>query len=431
MKISFIGLGKLGLPVAMSIAYKGHQVIGYDINPNRFTTTLDTVEAGLDGNPIKSSYQELFENNPDTKKNIIFTDDLEKAVSSADIIFVAVQTPHNPKYEGTTRLPSDRVDFDYTYLIDCIKNISLILDKLKVKKTVIVISTVLPTTIRNYIIPVMSEYINFCYNPYFIAMGTVIRDFLNPEFILLGCVSEEATEHLIDFYKTITNSPVYRTSLENAEMIKVSYNTFIGTKICLANNIMELCDKLPNTDCDEVMNGLFMATDRLISKNYLTGGMGDGGGCHPRDNIALSWLSKKLDVSYDFFDSIMTCRENQTEYIANLIVKYYNKYKDYDIYLFGKAFKSNTGISTGSPAILLSNILKEKGIKFVHYDPYVDDKKPPLKNKAIYCLSTKHSCFQDYVFPNGSVVIDPFRYIKKGKNGEIEIHSVGSNKNDL
>ena len=84
-------------------------------------------------------------------------------------------------------------------------------------------------------------------------------------------------------------------------MIKVSYNTFIGTKICLANNIMELCDSLPNTNCDDVMNALCMASNRLISKSYLTGGMGDGGGCHPRDNIALSWLSAELNIKYNFF----------------------------------------------------------------------------------------------------------------------------------
>ena len=145
--------------------------------------------------------------------------------------------------------------------------------------------------------------------------------------------------------------------------------------------------------------------------------------CHPRDNIALSWLSNKLDLTVNFFDMIMTAREKQTEYLSRLIVKYHLKNKDLPIYLLGKSFKANTAIMTGSPAILLKNILDEMEVILEDwYDPLVDERKLELK-KGIYCLAVNHDIFKDFVFPKDSIVIDPFRYITQK---DITLHSIGS-----
>jgi len=100
--------------------------------------------------------------------------------------------------------------------------------------------------------------------------------------------------------------------LNNAELIKVAYNTYIGMKIAFANTLMEICHKMGNIDVDQVTGALTFASRRLMSGAYLTGGMGDGGGCHPRDNIALSWLAQRLDLSFDWFASVMGAREKQT-----------------------------------------------------------------------------------------------------------------------
>jgi UDPglucose 6-dehydrogenase len=418
VKIGFIGLGKLGLPTCFTYAYLGHQVMGYDINEKRMTYELDTVETNLHG---KGSINELFLEGDIIKNNLSFTTSLEEVINFGDIIFVAIQTPHEKEFEGIERLKEDRKDFDYSYLIKAIENIGKII---KEDKIISIISTVLPGTIRKYIFPILNSKIKLCYNPYFIAMGTVARDLIYTEFILLGSVDKEATEKMVEFYKTITDAPVHITTLENAELIKVTYNTFIGTKIVLANNIMELCDKLPNTDCDDVVDALQLAERRIISTQYLRGGMGDGGGCHPRDNIALSWLSNKLDLTVNFFDMIMVAREKQTEYFSRLIIKYHLANLDLPIYLFGKAFKGNTSITTGSPAILLKNILDEMDIKLEEwYDPLIDKDNIDFK-KGIYCIATRHEVFKEFNFPNDSIVIDPFRYIKKDN---IILHSVGKN----
>ena len=133
-------------------------------------------------------------------------------------------------------------------------------------------------------------------------MGTTMQDFMFPEFVLFGVDDPEAAATAEKFYKTIHKSPIFTTTIENAELIKVTYNTYISTKIGFINTVMEMCHHLPNTNVDDVTNGLKLASKRIISDAYLTGGMGDGGGCHPRDNIALSWLAQKLNLSTDWFE---------------------------------------------------------------------------------------------------------------------------------
>ena len=399
MKIGFIGLGKLGLPVALAIESKGHEVKGYDLNPK----IKDFVKNR------KVPYKEQGIEEFLAKTNLKVTD-LEEVVKHAEIIFIAVQTPHDPKFEGITRLTDERKDFDYSYLINAVKELSNTLDKLSLQKIVVIISTVLPQTIVEKVKPVMSKNVKLCYNPFFIAMGTTIPDFLHPEFILFGVDDKDALEKAKEFYKTITPAQVYETTIKNAELIKVAYNTFIGMKIVFANTIMEICEKT-GADADAVINGLSLANRRLISSSYLYGGMGDGGGCHPRDNIALSWLSKKLDLKFDFFESLMIARERQTEYLASIIQNY-----DLPKVILGKAYKPETNLTVGSPAILLKNILEEQKIDIKIYDPHVDLNEQELLNEItskphVYFIGTKHPEFINFNYAKGSIIIDPFRYI--------------------
>ncbi len=411
MKIGFIGLGKLGLPVALAVESKGHEVIGYDISA-QVKNIIDTKKI-----PYKEIWAQGYLNNSKIK-----FDSIKNVVLHSDIIFVPIQTPHDPLYEGVTRMPEERVDFNYKHLIKGMKDLADEIEKQKKDKVVIIISTVLPGTIKREIKPLLGKYTKLCYNPFFIAMGTTINDFLNPEFILFGVDDIAAAEKAEKFYKTITNSIFFKTTIENAELIKVTYNTFISTKIAFINTVMELCHKLPNTNIDDVTNALSLASKRLISNAYLRGGMGDGGGCHPRDNIALSWLARKLDVSIDFFEHIMLQREKQTEWFVSLIEE--NLVND-KIYILGKSFKPETNITTGSPAILLYNLLKEKKHLPIHYDPFLDKKKINFE-QGTYFIATKHDIFEKMNFPKGSVVIDPFRIIDKNLKN-IKVISIGNN----
>jgi len=416
MKIGFIGLGKLGLPCALAIEQKRHKIYGYDINP--------AVKNILDEKKLpyrEEGAQELLDNH-----NIKWGT-VSEVISNSDIIFVPIQTPHHPKYEGSTRIPEERIDFDYTWLKNGMKLISDEVEKIGTDKIVVIISTVLPGTIRNEIKPLLSNHIKLCYNPFFIAMGTTIRDFTSPEFVLFGVDDDEAYEVVKEFYSTIHNKPVYKCTLEEAEMIKVTYNTYITMKVCLANTVMELSHKLENINCDNVMKGLFLANERLISPKYLLGGMGDGGGCHPRDNIALSWLAKKVDLSFDWYDNLMDCREMQTEWLGDIIIEEKEK-NNLPIIILGKTFKKETNLILGSPSILLKNILEEKGVNLEMYDPWIDTTDAPLNRPSIFFIGTNHDVFIDYKFPEGSIVIDPWRFIKEQTG--VKLIKIGNSTKD-
>lgn len=400
MKVGFVGLGKLGLPCALGVESMGHTVFGVDPSPQ----TMDILECR------KLAYEEVGAQKllDETKIHLVTYAEL---VRDAELIFIAVQTPHDPQYEGVTPMPNTRADFNYEYLQSAFTSLCVEMVKQGVERDVVVISTVLPGTMAKYIQPIidangLSRKLRLLYNPFFIAMGTALRDFLNPEFVLIGGPCPATTQRLASFYQTIHDRPAFRTTVENAELIKVAYNVAIGGKIVFANTIMEICHKTPNTDCDAVMAALSLATERIVSSRYLKGGMGDGGGCHPRDLIALSWLAQRLDLSHDPFYDIMSAREDQTEWLADLIQYHAGLLP---IALMGSAFKPNTNITTGSPARLLSHYLTERNLehKFIEPNQQLSSQPPSL-----FFVSTQHSAWLQYEFPEGSVVLDPFRYLQ-------------------
>lgn len=340
-----IGLGKLGLPVALAIEAEMHEVKGFDTNP----AICDMVSSRGKLPYMEANAQELLD-----------TTDIEIARPAdiaewADIVFVAVQTPHQPQFEGTTRMTDERADFDYAYLKTAVHSV-------RNAKLVVLISTVLPRTVEREISPLISSPERLLYNPFFIAMGTTIPDFRDPEFVLVG-TDGAWPGPLKEFYATIHRKPVFVTTIKTAELTKVAYNTFIGLKIAFANTMMELCEKT-GADVDDLVDALSLADQRIISSAYLRGGMGDGGGCHPRDNIALSWLARKVGLSYDLFGALMECREKQTEWLADFCSE--------PLTILGKSYKPETNLTVGSPALLLAEILRERGVDFTHVDPHVD-----------------------------------------------------------
>ena len=395
MKIGFLGLGKLGLPCALAVESRGHPVIGCDISAR--------VVADIRARKIpyrEEGAQEALE------KSAIEIVDILELVQSADIIFVPIQTPHEPRYEGVTRLPAERADFDYSALKSGIKSLSDEIGRGGEDKVVIVISTVLPGTIEREIRPLLNPHIRLCYNPFFIAMGTTMRDFLHPEFVLLGADDDDAAAVTKRFYATIHDAPVFQTTIASAELAKVSYNTFISMKIAFINTIMEICHKT-GANVDAVSDSIALATTRLISPAYLRGGMGDGGGCHPRDNIALSWLARELNLSHDFFDSLMQARERQTEWLADLMEEYG---QDLPKVILGRSFKPESNIVVGSPALLLEGILRERGEDPAVWDPHLDGDMPEFA-PSVFLIGTRHELFREMKFPAGSVVVDPWRYV--------------------
>lgn len=398
MKVGFVGLGKLGLPCALAMADKGHEVYGYDVS--------DGVLGAIQKRQLP--YQEEHAQELLNQSSLTILSNVTEIVQNADLIFVPIQTPHQPEYEGITPIPDTREDFNYDHLVAGVRSIVNQSAIQKKHVTVVVISTVLPGTIDKLINPLLNEYVHLCYNPYFIAMGTTINDFLNPEFVLLGCDDDHIAAEVEKFYSTIHSRPVFRTSIATAELTKVAYNTFIGMKIVFINAMMEICFKT-GADVDDLSSALSLATERIISDKYMRGGMGDGGGCHPRDNIALSWLSKKLNLSHDIFEDLMLAREDQTKFIAEVAERF--GHREGGIVILGKAYKPETNLTVGSPALLLKYYLPSAQI----FDPYIDlfkeGKLGDFHPNTCWVIATKHECFRDWIFPIGAIVIDPWGYI--------------------
>jgi UDPglucose 6-dehydrogenase len=373
--------------VALAIETRGHQVNGHDISPN--------VAGYLNGVPYPFEEEGAADLLRKTKIQML---PLAELCEWAEIIFLAPQTPHQDIYEGHSPLPETRADFDYRHLRTCVQDVDR---HLKRPTTCVIISTVLPGTLDREVLPLLGPKFRLVYGPLFIAMGTVVTDYLNPEFVLCGAHDPDAAQYLTAFYATIHRKPLFWTDLRTAEGIKVFYNTFITAKIALANLYGEMAHKL-QMNVDDISDALSLATDRLISPRYLRAGMGDGGPCHPRDNIALSFIARKIGLSFDFFTALMEGREKHCEWLADLIEEHRGARP---IAILGRAFKPETNISTGSPSRLLSSILHRRQIPHE-----IGDNIVPTKC-GLYFIGTCHARWAKTVFPRGSVVIDPFRCI--------------------
>ena len=335
-KIGFIGLGKLGMPCAEAMSKKGFNVAGYDI----VHKTSDHIE---------------------------IRDSIKSVVEDSDIVFVATPTPHEDGYDGkapTSHLPVK--DFNYT----AVKQVLSACDKhMKPEQTLVLISTVLPGTTRREFAPLVTNT-SLMYNPYLIAMGTVADDMVNPEMIMIGSKTgmkdsdcKNRAELLESFYNQVCeNMPrIEIGTWEETESMKIFYNTFISTKVALVNMIQDVAHKVGNMNVDVVTQALAKSTMRIISPRYMKAGMGDGGACHPRDNIALRWLAKDLDLGYDMFESIMTARERQAENMAKAILTHGK-----NIWFSSDSYKPGVNMPDGSSSLLLQHYVKEHGGQLVN-----------------------------------------------------------------
>jgi UDPglucose 6-dehydrogenase len=380
MKVGFIGVGKLGKDAAEVMYEAGHDVLGYD-------TRI-----------VEGCKHEM-------------TWLIEDVCTHGEIIFIAVPTPHDPLYDG--KYPTSHLepkDFDYTIVKDVLTEVNKHTNK---NQLVVLISTVLPGTIRKEFIPLCTNF-RFIYNPYLIAMGTVKEDMINPEMLIIGTEDGSRTGDaniLTEFYGTFIN-PKTRCEIgtwDEAEAIKIFYNTFISTKIALVNMIQDVAEIRGNINVDVVTGALERSTKRIISPVYMKAGMGDGGGCHPRDNIALRTLSNEL--GYDIFDSIMKAREVQAENLAKKLEKLSKEY-NLPVIILGKSYKPDVEYTEGSTSILTGYFLEKNDISFKF------DSEPET---AVYLLAHRGK-FYDYQFPNGSVVLDVWREFKTDNNNIKVIH---------
>ena len=380
-KISVIGLGKLGASMAAAFAHRGFDVIGVDVNQK-------SIEAVNEGRaPVQeTNLDELISLN---KERIRATASHEVAILNSDISFVIVPTPSD-----------ERGAFSLQYAVWAFKEIGRALAKKKTYHNIVLTSTVLPGATRQTLIPVLEKEsgkicgkdFGVCYSPEFIALGSIIKNFLNPDFTLIGEFDEKSGGQLEEFYsRTVENgAPSARMSLENAELTKISVNTFVTTKITFANMLAEICEKLPGGNVDVVTNALGM--DTRIGRKYLTGALGYGGPCFPRDNVALTFIANELGIDA----KIATTTDSMNRAVAEKVVKRLRPLirENATVAVLGLSYKPFSHVTEESQALFIANALSKAGARVVGFDPLAGEMALNELHGQIVVLESIEECLK-------------------------------------
>lgn len=354
--VSVIGLGKLGASMAGAFASRGFNVVGVDVNQR----SIDLVNEGHA--PVQET--DLEEYISQNKERIRATLSHEDAVLNSDISFVIVPTPSDEK--GS---------FSLQYAEWAFKEIGKALAKKSTYHNVVLTSTVLPGATRQGLIPILEREsgkkagVDFgvCYSPEFIALGSIIRDFLNPDFTLIGEFDDRSGSMLEDIYSRamVNHQKSARMSLENAELTKISVNTFVTTKITFANMLAEICEKLPGGDVDVVSNALGL--DARIGRKYLTGAIGYGGPCFPRDNVALTYIAKELGVEAKIASTTDGMNRSIAAKVADRLIPMVKPGST--VAVLGLSYKPFSHVTEESQGVYVARQLSKHGVRVVAYDP--------------------------------------------------------------
>ncbi len=380
--VSVIGLGKLGAPMAACFAARGFTVHAVDLNPQK----VDAIGRGVP--PVREPG--LAELLAESGGRISATKDIEAAVSACDATFVVVATPSEA--DG---------GFSLRYVIPTCESIGRVLRTKSAYHVVVVTSTVMPGSMGGQIRSALERAsgkrcgIDFglCYNPEFIALGTVIRDFYNPDFLLIGESDPRAGDALCEIYKrACKNSPsIARMNWINAEITKLSVNTYITTKISYANMLARLCEKLPEADVNVVTDALGL--DTRIGPKYLKGGVSYGGPCFPRDNRALAALASRVGASSGLAEATDIFNRSQIQSLADM-VKSHRSESDV-IGILGLTYKPDTDVVEESFGLLLAVELSSANLPVIVYDPSGDAASALRNWESVRVASSAQECIAE------------------------------------
>jgi len=369
--LAVIGLGKLGASMAAAMAQRGHQVIAVDVRP----ASVEAVNAGRA--PVQET--DLEATIRACGPRLRATTSHREAVLASDISFVVVPTPSD-----------ERGAFSLQYAAWAFHEIGRALAERKGYHLVVLCSTVLPGATRFGLLPILEEQsgkkcgrdFGLCYSPEFIALGSVIRDFLNPDFCLVGEFDERSGRLLEECYRDIhlNKTPCQRMSLENAELAKLAVNTYVTTKITFANMLAELCERIPGGDIDVVTRALGL--DKRIGPSYLSGGLGYGGPCFPRDNVALGFLARTLGSKAELAETTDHFNRQFAGRVAERLKPLVAP--GATVAVLGLAYKPFSHVVEESQGLQLVTALSKTGSRVVAYDPLAGAQaRAELKDRAV------------------------------------------------
>ncbi len=360
LKIAVIGTGYVGLVAGVCLADLGNDVVCIDNNIEK----IKLLQKG--GVPIyEPGLEKLLKKNV-KKDKIVFSSDLNKAVKSSKVIFIAVGTPQGG---------DGRADLKY------VKEVAKEIGKALNGEKVIVNKSTVPVGTGKMVEDIVKKYykgkFHVVSNPEFLREGSAIKDFLIPDRVVIGARNKTAANIMKKIYAPL-KAKVLVTNVESAELIKYGSNALLATKISFINEIARLCDKV-DADVETVSEG--MGLDSRIGPYFLNPGAGYGGSCFPKDVQALIWIGKKHGYDFQILKAVENVNENQKRLMVKKTEKLLRKVKGKKIGILGLAFKPNTDDMREASAIVIIKELQKKGAKIKAFDPVaMNEAKHHLKN---------------------------------------------------
>ena len=355
-RYSVVGLGKLGASMAAAIASRGFPVFGVDVDER-------TVALFNDGQaPVQeTNLAELIADNRDRLRS---STSLYDAVATSDVTFVVVPTPSD-----------ENGAFSIEYAAAAFGELGRALAGKEEYHLIVLTSTVLPGSTRYGLLPILESEsgkrcgadFGLCYSPEFIALGSVIHDFLNPDFLLIGESDERAGSRLERCYAEIieNGAPSRRMSFENAELTKIALNAYVTTKITFANMLADLCERIPGGDVDIVSDALGL--DKRIGRSYLTGGLGFGGPCFPRDNLALARFAEMVETTADIPLATHAVNEEIASRLVDRLTGVVSR--GTRVGVLGLAYKPLSQVVEESQGLAIARELGRRGAQVIGFDP--------------------------------------------------------------
>jgi len=374
MRLSIIGSGYVGLVSGACLAELGHEVTCVDIDPAK-VDQINRAESPI----YEEGLDELLHRN--VGKRLRATTQFDDAVMNSDVTLIAVGTP----FDGN--------EIDLRQIMATVDSIGAVLRDKSAYHVVIVKSTVVPGTtdddVRARLEKVSGKRAGPDFgvgmNPEFLTEGTAVKDFMEPDRIVLGGIDDRTVDMMAKLYASFRHVPILRTNNRTAEMIKYTSNSLLATLISFSNEIGNLCARLPEVDVTDVMRGVHLSHYLTVRSNdgnpvtadiaaFLGAGCGFGGSCLPKDVKALVARAKTLGQPMDLLQTVIDINLAQPGKVLEILKQHLGELKRRRIAILGLAFKPDTDDVRESPAFPIMRLLLAQGAQLKAYDPIATER---------------------------------------------------------
>ncbi len=368
MKISIVGTGYVGLVSGVCLASKGHDVICVDVDQQK-VAKINAGQPPIFEEGLEALLQSVI------GRKLSATVDLASAVKATEVTLIAVGTPFDGNH------------IDLTFIEQACRQIGAAIAQQEKYHLVVVKSTVVPGTTDGIVLTTLQQCsgrkagrdFGVGMNPEFLAEGVAIRDFMNPDRIIIGGIDQRSQQTLRQVYACFPDVPVMETNTRTAEMIKYASNSLLATLISFSNELANLSVTLGGIDCTEVMKGVHLSEYLSIRQNgksipakitsFLNPGCGFGGSCLPKDVKALVAQGRQHGQPMNLLDQVIKINQGQPERMIEILMRHMPELQGRTIGILGLAFKEGTDDMRESPAIPIAKALLQRGACVLGYDP--------------------------------------------------------------